>query len=45
MHDLNNQSEEVQLAAIKKDGHNIQFLSNPSEELQLAAERNRTFRY
>ena len=32
-----NQSEEVQLAAIKQFGFAIQYIKNPSEKVQLAA--------
>lgn len=35
--DLRQASEEVQLAAVKEDGYNIQYIENPSEEVQLAA--------
>jgi hypothetical protein len=34
---IENPSERVQLAAVKKLGNSIRFIENPSEEVQLAA--------
>lgn len=35
--------EEVQLAAVKQDGHNIKYINNPSEEVQLTAVKQDKF--
>jgi hypothetical protein len=35
--ELNNQTEEVQLEAVKKNGFAIQYIKNPSKEVQLEA--------
>jgi len=34
---IDNPSEEVQLAAVKKDPYLIRYIDNPSEKVQLAA--------
>ena len=34
---LNNETEEIQLAAVKQTGFSIQYINNPSEEVQLEA--------
>ena len=39
--DLNNATEEEQLAAVEKYSHAIEFIDNPSEAVQLAAVKNR----
>jgi len=38
--DLDNATEEEQLAAVNQDGYEIQYIDNPSEAVQLAAVQN-----
>jgi hypothetical protein len=40
---IDNPSEEVQLAAVKKLGYSIKYIENPSEEVQLAAVRKNPY--